>query len=271
MAPVSKSVELPNQVRLPYVEAGDPSGLPVLLLHGFADSWRSFEQVLDHLPASILAIALTQRGHGDASKPASGYHVRDFAADLDAFMDAVHVGAAVIAGHSMGSAVAQRFAVDHPERTLGLVLVGASASIRGNPGARQFWESTISRLTDPIDPGFVREFVERTVAKPLPPAAFERLLQESRKVPAHVWKAAFESRFRSEDDYSEKLGKIKAPTLIVWGDQDARYPRGDQEALTAAIPGARLAVYPGAGHLLHLEQPDRFARDLAAFVNSLAL
>jgi pimeloyl-ACP methyl ester carboxylesterase len=85
-----------------------------------------------------------------------------------------------------------------------------------------------------------------------------------------VWRAAFESRFQSEDDYSEQLGQIKAPTLILWGDLDARYPRSDQDALTAAIPGAQLRVYPGAGHLLHLEQPARFASDLAAFANGLA-
>lgn len=272
MAPAIKSVELPNQVELPYVEQGDPSGVAVLLLHGFADSWRSFGPVLEHLPASIHAFALTQRGHGDASKPAAGYHIRDFAADVAAFLDAVHIRAAVIAGHSMGSAVAQRFAIDHPERTLGLVLVGASASLRGNPGARQFWESTISKLTDPVDPGFLRQFAEGMLVKPLPQATFETALQESQKVPAYVWKAAFESRFQTEDsegDYSQQLGQIKTPTLIVWGDQDARYPRSDQEALTAAIPGARLIVYPGAGHLLHWEQPDRFATDLAAFANRL--
>lgn len=270
MAATVKTVVLPTRVVLPYFEHGDPAGIPILLLHGFADSWRSFEPVLDHLPTSIHAFALTQRGHGDASKPAAGYHVRDFAADLAAFMDAVPIQAAILAGHSMGSAVALRFAIDHPERTLGLILVGASPSLRANPGARQFWEATISRLTDPVDPDFVRRFVEGMVVKPLPQPLFEAVLQESRKVPAHVWKAAFESRFRSEDDYAEQLGQIKAPTLILWGDQDARYPRSDQEVLAADIPEARLVVYPGAGHLLHLEQPKRFASDLVTFASSLA-
>jgi pimeloyl-ACP methyl ester carboxylesterase len=66
MVSIMKSVELPNGVRLPYVEQGDPSGVPVLLLHGITDSWYSFEPVLPHLPESIHAFALTQRGHGDA-------------------------------------------------------------------------------------------------------------------------------------------------------------------------------------------------------------
>ena len=79
MTPAIKCVELPNRVKLPYVEQGDSSGVPVLLLHGVTDSWRSFERVLPHLPASIRAFALTQRGHGDADRPAAGYGPHDFA------------------------------------------------------------------------------------------------------------------------------------------------------------------------------------------------
>lgn len=131
-----KSVELPNRVMLPYAEQGAAEGLPVVLLHGFADSWRSFDLVLPHLPRSIHAFALTQRGHGDASRPATGYGVRDFAADVALFQDAMHLPAAVIVGHSMGSAVALRYAIDRPEQTLAVVLVGASLSrpARGSPG-----------------------------------------------------------------------------------------------------------------------------------------
>ncbi len=54
--PTIKSVELPNGIRLPYAESGDPAGTPVLLLHGYTDSWRSFEPVLPHLPGSLRAI-----------------------------------------------------------------------------------------------------------------------------------------------------------------------------------------------------------------------
>jgi non-heme chloroperoxidase len=100
MPPVVQHVELPGRVKLPYAEQGDPSGVPVVLLHAIADSWRSFERVLSDLPESMHAFALTQRGHGDASRPARGYHPRDFAADLAAFMDALHLEAAVVVGGS---------------------------------------------------------------------------------------------------------------------------------------------------------------------------
>lgn len=267
MAPVVKSVELPNRVRLPYVENGDPSGVPVLLLHGYADSWHSFELVLPHLPESIRAFALTQRGHGDASRPAAGYRSHDFAADLAAFMDTLNLEAGVIAGGSSGGFVARRFAIDHPERTLGLVLIGAPLTLRGNPGVLEMWDATVSKLTDPVDPRFVREFVESTVAQPVPQAFLETMVRENLKVPARVWRETFEGLL--EDDSSGELDKITAATLIIWGDQDAILPRSDQEALAAAIAGSRLVVYPGAGHALYWENPDRIASDLVAFIERL--
>ena len=269
MAFVLKSVDLPNGVRLQYAEQGDPSGIPLLLLHGFADSWRSFELVLPHLPESIHAFALTQRGHGDASRPAAGYGVRDFATDLAQFQDAVHLRAAVIAGHSMGSGVALRYAIDHPERTTGLVLVGATPTMGATGTAREVWDSTISKLTDPVDPALVRGMTEGMLAQPVPQAFLDAAIQEGVKVPAFVWQAAFESRWHLEGDYSGELDKIKAPTLIVWGDRDARYARSEQDTLASAIAGSRLLVYAGAGHLLHWEEPQRFASDLVTFVEGL--
>ena len=267
MAPLIKSVELPNRVKLPYVEQGDPSGVPLLLLHGYADSWRSFELLLPHLPASIRAFGLTQRGHGDASRPAVGYGSHDFAADLVAFMDALHLEAAVIAGGSSGGFVARRFAIDHPERTLGLVLIGSPATLGDKPGVQELSDSTISKLTDPLDPGFVREFQQSTLTQPVPQAFLETLVQENLKVPARVWRATLKGLL--EDDSFEDLVKIEAPTLILWGDQDAILPLNDQEALAAAIAGSRLLVYPGAGHALYWEEPHRVASDLVAFIGEL--
>ena len=191
--PVVRFVELHGWVRLPYGEQGDPTGVSVVLVHGFLDSWRSFEPVLSFLPESIHAFALMQRGHGDASRPASDYEVPDFAADLTAFMDVLGLEIAGIVGHSMGSA-AQRFAVDHPDRISGLVLLGASASLKANPNAREAWNALLSRLTDPVDPELVREGLENTLVRPVPKAVSESLVRENLKVPAFVWRAALDAR-----------------------------------------------------------------------------
>lgn len=267
MAPVVSSVLLPGQVRLPYAEQGGPTGVPVVLLHAIADSWHAFEPVLAHLPGSIHAFAPTQRGHGDASRPATGYRVRDFASDLAAFMNAIQIEAAVIAGGSSGGFVARRFAIDHPERTLGLVLLGSPANLRDKPGAKDMWDSFVSKPDDPIDPEFVRDFAASTLARPAPQAFLETIVKESLKVPAYVWRATLEG-LMTDDSFGE-LHAIKAPTLIIWGDQDAILPRTDQEALAAAIPDSRLLVYPGAGHAFYWEDPERVASDLVAFAIEL--
>ena len=213
------------------------------------------------------AFAVTQRGHGDASRPETGYRSNDFAADLAAFMDALQLQAAVIAGGSSGGFIARRFAIDHPDRTLGLVLLGSPLTLQDKPEVQEMWESTISRLTDPIDRGFVRGIAESTLAQPVPPAFLEAMVQENLKVPARVWRATMEGLL--EDDSFRELEKIKVPTLIIWGDRDSLLTRSDQEALAAAIPDSRLVVYAGAGHACYWEEPARVASDLVAFVKLL--
>ena len=101
----------------------------------------------------------------------------------------------------------------------------------------------------------------------MPQTFLDTVVQESLKVPARVWKAAFAALL--ETDFSGELGAINAPTLIIWGEQDAFFRRREQEALVAAIPGAQFIAYAGAGHGLHWEAPARCAADLATFVAHL--
>jgi non-heme chloroperoxidase len=269
MPRVVKSVELASGVTLPYVEQGDPSGIPVVLLHGVTDSWRSFELVLPLMPSSLHVFALTQRGHGDAERPAEGYRTRDFAADIVAFFDALNLSGVVLVGHSMGGTNAQRVAIDHGARLAGLVLVDSFAGFRWNAGIVDFCEHGVFPLADPVDPAFIREFQESTFARPVPPAFVDLVVSESMKVPAHVWRAAFAGFL--EDDVAGEWSRIDVPTLLVWGDRDAYVPRADQDTLREAIPGSRLLVYEGTGHTPHWEEPARFVADLVAFVEQLGI
>ena len=259
-----ESVQLRNGVTLEYVDHGRLSGLPVVMLHGATDSWRSFERVLPHLPSSLRAIAVSLRGHGGSSRPEGGYRFIDFSSDVEMFLDALGIRTALIVGHSMGSYVAQRFAMDHPRRVLGLVLMGSFPTMRGNTGVQEMWDSTVSTLTDPVDRGFIREFQESTVARPVPPTLLETAVRESQRVPARVWRAAFADLL--DADFAHELRRITAPTLIMWGDQDVFCSRSDQDVLLQRIPDAQLIVYRGAGHAFHWEDPVQFSRDLEAFV-----
>src|SRR5688572_10818305 len=94
------SVTLDNGLTVSYASHGHLSSPVVVFVPGPTDSWRSYESVLDQLPPSIRAIAVSQRGHGDSHKPATGYGVEDFAADVVPLLDGLGVEQAVLAGHS---------------------------------------------------------------------------------------------------------------------------------------------------------------------------
>lgn len=259
---------LEDGLELDCVERGEPRGKPMVLLHGYSDSCRSFEPLLTRLPMSIRAIAVSQRGHGDSARPASGYRIGDFAADLAALLDRLDMPRAIVLGHSMGSLVAERFALDHPERLTGLVLVGAFRTLKGSAALAELWREAIADCTDPVDPGFVRAFQESTLATAVPPAFLESVIGESLKVPAHVWRQA--ARGMMEEDFSAELRRIAAPTLIIWGDQDAFSDRHEQVALEVSIRAARSLILAGIGHAPHWEVPDRVAAEIAGFVAGLA-
>ena len=248
---------------LPYVEQGDADGVPIVMLHGVTDSWRSFEPVLPHLPDSIRAIVVTQRGHGDAPKPDGGYTIPQLAEDVVELMDDLGIERAIVVGHSMGGWVAQRMAIDHPERMLGVVLAASfGRAVRDVPELAAFCEE-MATAQDPIPEELAREFQESTVATPLQPEMLDTFVAESLKLPARVWRAAFGGFL--DINHRDDLGEIRAPTLIVWGDEDAFIPREDQEVLEEALENARLLVFEGIGHALHWEQPERFAADVAEF------
>jgi non-heme chloroperoxidase len=94
-------------------------------------------------------------------------------------------------------------------------------------------------------------------------------ISESLKLPARVWRDYLEQAGLSIDhDYVIELREIRAPTLILWGEQDPLFPREEQERLAAAIPGAALKIYPESGHAVHWERPEWIVRDLEAFMNA---
>lgn len=268
MQPTLRLIHLPGRVRLEFAEQGSRTGTPVIALHGVTDSWHSFGPVLPHLGADLHVLALSQRGHGNSDKPAGGYAPADFAADVAAFMDAMAIERAVLVGHSMGSINAMRCAIDHPSRVAGLVLAGTMPWFGRLHELQAFHREQIVPLADPVSEAFAREFQQGTLARPIAPALLDHFVAESLKVPARVWRAAF-AGFMA-DDFTPRLPEISVPTLVVWGRHDAFCPAAEQQALLALIRSARLVEYADAGHALHWEEPQRFARDLNLFVNSVA-
>jgi non-heme chloroperoxidase len=263
----AKRITLSNGLSLSYVDQGEHTAPVLVLLPGLSDSWRSYELVLAHLPGSIRVIAVSLRGHGDSDKPESGYRTKDFSADVADLLSLLGIDRAIVAGHSSASLVAQRFAIDYPQRTAGIVLEGSFATLRGQREVEDVVASAIAPLTDPITPDFARKFAAGTVVRPVPESFMEAMVGESLKVPARVWREAFAALLL--DDHTSELAHIRAPTLLVWGDQDRLIGREGQDALIAGIPGSRIVVYAGVGHSPHWEDPARFAADLLVFMTSV--
>ena len=210
--------KLSNKVKISYFETGSPAGIPIILLHGLADSWHIFERLMHYLPKSMHIYAMTQRGHGNSSRPDSGYGTRDFEGDLVMFMDSLNIEKAVILGASSGGFPARSVAIHHPERTLALVLLGSPATLQGIPAVKQIWDSAISKLTDPVDMEFVEKFAMSTLSRPIAQKFLEMTLQENLKLPARVWRDTTEGIMKEE--LPGHLDEISSPTLIIWGDQD---------------------------------------------------
>ncbi len=261
-----RTVQLRTGVQLHYVEQGREDGQVLVLLHGYTDSYLSFERVLPVLPRSFHVYALDQRGHGDSARPECCYSQSDFAADVVAFLDAQRIQRAVLVGHSMGSFIAQQVALEYPERVEALVLIGSAPTVHGNPVAAEL-KSYVDTLSDPIDPAFVRDFQASTFYRPIPPSFLDTAVSESLKVPARVWKAALDGLIA--EDHAARLGELAAPTLVVGGDKDGFFPVADQQALAQALPRASFALYTETGHAPHVEQPHRFVQDVKTFLRAL--
>jgi non-heme chloroperoxidase len=247
-----------------YSYQGASGGETILFLPAYADSWFSYSRVLPLLPARDHAYALDQRGHGDSERPGCCYTVEDFAADAVAFLDAARIERATLVGHSGSCFTARRVAVNHPDRVAGLVLIGAPLSL-AKPAVLTF-QAAVHALEDPVPAQFVREFQAGAVHVPLPEGFLEGLVAASLKLPARVWKRALDGLVAFDD--AADLGRITAPTLLIWGDHDTVVSREEQQRLTDAIPDARLKVYPETGHSPHWERPEAVAADLSTFTRN---
>lgn len=259
----------PNNRELSYIEAGDPHGIPLILLHGLGDSCRTFELLLKQFPGRIRAIAFTQRGHDGTDAPEASYTTQDFEADLLLFMNAAAIEVAFILGASSGGFAARNFAVHYPKRVLGLILVGAPSALGDKPEIVKIQESTLSRLTDSVSPAFIKSFTEGLFAKSVSSDFLEIVNSELQKVPARVWKETSEGALKEK--FPDRLDQLKAATLIICGDQDTIASPKDQEKLTDAITGARLIILPQLGHMLYWEDPEKVAEEITSFIDNLKI
>lgn len=267
MVQASQYIELSNQVSISYFEKGASTGIPLILLHGLADSWHIFEPLISYFSETVHIYAMSLRGHGDSSRPDTNYDTKDFEEDLRLFMDELNIHKAVIVGASSGGFPARSFAINHPDRTMALVLLGTPATLQNIPIAREIRDNTISKLIDPIDKEFVVDFAKSTFSKAIPQEVMGNVIQENLKVPAKVWRGAMAGMMKEE--FPDKLNEIEAPTLIIWGDQDKLLTRQSQEDMSKVISDSTFAILKNAGHLFYYEDPKEAATNILSFIERI--
>lgn len=255
-------VALSTGIRMHYAEQGEPRGEPVILLHGYSDSWFSFSRVLSPLSREAHVYALDMRGHGRSDKPDTGYGMSDLAADVIAFMDAKGIVRATVIGHSMGGLVAQQVALAAPKRVARLVLVGTAKSVNSFTGVAEL-QQAVASLGDPVPEAFVREFQVSTVHGNVPAAFIDRAVSESLLLPARVWHALMTGMLATEPALA--LGRSGIPVLVLRGGADAYVSGEATNALVSMVGARRQKTYANTGHAPHWEQPAAFARDVIAF------
>lgn len=252
-----------SNVRLHYRDAG--RGAPLLLLHGLGSSGQIWDGIIPELARSHRVVAPDLRGHGASAKPRGGYSVRLLADDVVALLDHLGVEAAAVCGLSMGGTIAQTLAVEHPARVRALVLEDTwgypTAAFATALGARiqAIREHGLAHYAETAIP---QVFSERFRA------ANPRALDEYRARNAQLDPEAIQSVMRGliAFDLRGRLATIRVPTLVVLGSEDRLTPRAHAEYLCRVIPGSRLEIVDGAGHIPHLEAPDVFTRLLLGFL-----
>ena len=251
-ASLKKEVRLPNGVKLAYVELGNPEGEPLLLLHGYTDTSRSWSLIAPYLDDYRLLIP-DQRGHGAADAPACCYSLSNFADDARLFLDAMGVTRAAVAGHSMGSMVAITMAAEYPERVSKIVLIGSTALPAIKRG--EWLYDQVAALKAPLDPGsqFMRDWHPGNQPTPVDPAFAKASMDDVLAVPFHVWKAVM--RELAYIPIGRHAVDVKAPVLVLSGGKDPLFPAEHHASLLKAFRGAEGHVFPKLGHNPIWERP----------------
>ena len=251
---------LADGVRIAVHEQG--AGTPVLLLHAWGETHRSFDRLVELLPADLQVLAPDLRGAGESDKPAEGYRLEDAAADVAGVLDALDIQAAWMVGTSSGGYVAQQLAVDHPERLLGLVLVGAPRSLAGMDP----FGDVLEAFHDPVTADDITAVNDGLALPASIPRDFIDIQDAAAlTIPRHVWLAGY--RGLVEASPPTETGTIQVPTLLLSGADDALLGPDDAGRLAGSIPRSRHRVYDDTGHFVLWERPERVARDLVGFVN----
>lgn len=277
LSPASRFLTLPGGQRV-HVRDEGPREAPVLVLvHGSNASLHSWEPWVTRLAGRYRFVSLDLPGHG-LTGPAIDrrYGLADYAGVVDGVAKALRLPRFVLVGHSMGGAVAARYALAHPDGLRGLVLVGAAgepdAAGRRPPIGFRFSQSPLLGALIPyLGPRALFAASYRgSVAVPAraDPAIIDRYWRLN-LYPGNRQATVDRARTPRVPITAGALKDMNLPTPLMWGRQDRLVPVSGARWYAAALPDSRTVIYDGVGHIPMDEVPARSAGDLARFVNAL--
>lgn len=278
--PESRYFEAEPGLAVHYLDEGPRAKPAIVLVHGFAASVHAWRPWVERLKADFRVVSLDLPGHGLTRAP------KNYRASLDgnvALVDALaselRIDRFVLGGNSMGGGVAWNYALAHPERLRGLVLVNAAGwpgeRARGGDGPPMVF----SLMNNPVGRGVLKLFDPRMFAtgglksayvdEALVDQALVDRYAEMALAPGHRDVLLTQRSGPATPRTAADFARIATPTLVMQGEKDAIIPPEQQAAIAAAIPGAKLVAYPQGGHVPMEQLPDETARDLRAFLESL--
>jgi 2-succinyl-6-hydroxy-2,4-cyclohexadiene-1-carboxylate synthase len=264
-----------NGIELAYEEAGS-GDRAFVLVHGFTGCRADFDTQLPALAQLGRTITIDQRGQGESDRADRGsYHFGQLADDLRGFADALGLDRFDLLGHSMGGMVAQRFALEHPDRLASLVLMDTASAPLGERMPREIFEkgAAIGRAAGMQTlHEIIRNNAGENTLRTGPDRRLEREWGEERywgrirKAFTAMDVEAFEAlglQLGAAEPTTPRLGEIRCPTTVLVGAEDKPFV-GASKAMHAAIAGSKLVVIADGGHCPQIETPDAWLAAIEA-------
>lgn len=242
-------------------------GQPILFLHGIGGNRSNWTGQLSALSDDYRCVAFDFRCYGDSDDAAGPLDFFDFSEDVSCVLDELAIRRCHIFGLSMGGLVAQAFYARHPERVISLGIFGS------RPGSAPVFEDSerfAQERAKPIEQGAVAladSLLPRLLGPDVTPQARESIRDSLTRLRPESYKKVLSARL-SIPPFLD-LSKIAVPTLVVAGSHDQVAPLSQMQAIAAAIAGSVLEIMPAAGHLMNIEQPDRFNSLVRKFLTSI--
>ena len=284
----SRFLDIASGARIHFRDEGNPSGKPLVLIHGSNASLHTWEPWVQRLGNEFRVITLDLPGHGLTGRvPGDDYSSTAFVETINAVVEHLGVKAFALGGNSMGGGATWRYTLAYPEKVSAMILIDAS-------GPPQWWHERVQPTEDdnerrPLAFTLLSKPWFRAIARYIDPyqlavqgvqssynnspvvdqALIDRYYELSIREGTRDATLARFSSYSAGEAEAIDLSVLTQPTLIMWGVEDALIPVSVADKFEMVLPNASKVVYEGVGHIPMEEHPDESADDVSAFLKTL--